>query len=271
MAADGEYDDGGELPPEQETAPKARTGRKTRSVAEMRQRIEFTAYLISKDIPPSQINAQLRNRYQVSDRTALSYRKAAMKVIAEWTERSPESHRRESLAFYRSVIQDPQANMRDKLQARARLDCILGIESPQELRLTGPDGGPVEVRQQMAHVVEVLVTSREEAKVILQMDDLEMIRVGMTNLLAGLTPKGIRDAATMTDAELIAELNQMRADHAAAAELAAQIDHYTASFAQIVGVPSPVPLPANGRTEPTENGHAENGNGHTGNGTTGNG
>ena len=53
----------------------------------------------------------------------------------------------DSLAFYEAITTDPKASAGDKVRARHRIDQLLGLDTPQRLELSGPDGGKIQVEE----------------------------------------------------------------------------------------------------------------------------
>lgn len=56
-------------------------------------------------------------------------------------------HQGEAIAFYETVIRDPNAKNADKIRAQERIDWLLGLSAQfaQRVEISGPDGQPVEI------------------------------------------------------------------------------------------------------------------------------
>ena len=79
-------------------------------------------------------------------RQADEYIRRARASLLLHLERSKEEHRSESLAFYDSVIETGQSTMTEKLRSRERIDKLLGLEQPVQIKLEHsirPNGVPV--------------------------------------------------------------------------------------------------------------------------------
>lgn len=80
----------------------------------------------------------------VSRRTVEAYARRARARVAQALGKTREQHQGEGLAFYRMIIQDKQADVRDRLMARKRIDEMLGLDEPRRTELSGPNGTPLQ-------------------------------------------------------------------------------------------------------------------------------
>jgi hypothetical protein len=129
---------------------------------ELEERIDFAYKLLCRRLYKSDIKRALKQRYSMPARTCEDYiARARERIVAETGESKPE-HRAKSLAFYESVLADPEEKAADRIRAQERIDKLLGLEEPAECVIKGDKSNPLVI-----HVVETVVTSREEAKAIL--------------------------------------------------------------------------------------------------------
>jgi hypothetical protein len=119
----------------------------------MEERIEMTAHLLAQAMLKGQIKRLLKAKWGCSARTCEVYLSRARKLLVEKSGRTRGEHFIEAAAFYRSVIQSPNASLRDKLQARERLDVLYGLEAPRDVRFTGVVGGVI--RHDVKHSLDL--------------------------------------------------------------------------------------------------------------------
>lgn len=126
-------------------------GRQTKSDQELEQRVEFTALLLGRDLPKSEIKRVLKSKYSCSAQTCESYISKARALLIEWSGQTKDELFVESVSFWRSIIQGPRSKDGDRMRARERLDALYALEPPRQVhaQLTGPNGGPVEIEQQV--------------------------------------------------------------------------------------------------------------------------
>ena len=99
--------------------------------ADTEARIEDTYRLLAKGHRPSQITEAIARKYGCSKLTALDeYLPRAQEMMVEEASTPKEVLRAKGLAFYSSVIDDTATATRDKINAQARIDRLLGLEIP---------------------------------------------------------------------------------------------------------------------------------------------
>jgi hypothetical protein len=111
-------------------------GRKTKSNKELDERYEFTATLLGLGLTKGVVKKRLIEAYRISPRQVENYITRARTLLVEWSGQSKEEHYVEALGFYRSVIQGA-GGIKDKLQARERLDTLLDLEPPKKHQVSG--------------------------------------------------------------------------------------------------------------------------------------
>ncbi len=91
----------------------------------------------------------------------------ARKEMMERLGRPKEVFRCESLSFYEAKMTDSKATVTEQIRARQRVDELLGLDAPKQVRteLSGPHGAPVAVEDktlpqlttaQLRHIIERL-------------------------------------------------------------------------------------------------------------------
>ena len=130
--------------------PKKPTGRGRRPKADIEARVELVVAALSKGYNTSQIKKALRAQGVKPARTCMAYiARARARLLAECGLRI-EDHRAEALAFYRSVLRSDTSSERGRILARERMDKILGLEAPNRTELSGPNGAPVQVADEVS-------------------------------------------------------------------------------------------------------------------------
>lgn len=81
--------------------------------------------------------------YGISSRTVERYLRRAREQMVEETGQPKDVLRAESVEFYRTVCQDSDAEDRDRIKARERIDKVLGLEAPQQFEHSGRNGAPI--------------------------------------------------------------------------------------------------------------------------------
>ncbi|XZE35331.1 hypothetical protein SH501x_000821 [Pirellulaceae bacterium SH501] len=116
----------GEVPPQlQEPSNPGRT-----PDDEYEDRVELTYRMLVEGMRKSEIKAALKAQYKISARTAENYLARARLLQLEDLREERDVHRASSLAFYKSVLSDPQASVIAKINAQRRIDQLLGLEVP---------------------------------------------------------------------------------------------------------------------------------------------
>ena len=100
--------------------------------------------LMSVGCRDGEIKRTLAERYKVKPRTVEDYIAEGRRRLRSHIEMSKSDLQAESVAFYQSVLRDTKASKRDRLYARKRIDELLGLEAPQRLEHSGPEGGPLQ-------------------------------------------------------------------------------------------------------------------------------
>jgi hypothetical protein len=112
------------------------------SEAELEERVDLTYRLLSEGMRKSAIKNALKAQFGVCSRTCENYlARARQRQLADLRETRDE-HRAQSLAFYRAIVADSGATLRDRLLAQKRIDDLLGLDTPLRLAIAmGTVGG----------------------------------------------------------------------------------------------------------------------------------
>jgi hypothetical protein len=102
-------------------------GRRTRCTAEMKHLTERVAAMLGSGAKKRDCKRFLKERLGCSPRTCEAYIARARAVLLAMAGTTREEERERALWFYHSVIQDEGATLMEKLQARHRMDVLLGL------------------------------------------------------------------------------------------------------------------------------------------------
>jgi hypothetical protein len=123
---------------------------------EVEERVENAKVLINGRLHHSQIRKALMKTYDVSRAQADRYIRRAKEIIQIEAGQDPQHHRVDAYAFYRGVLTDKHASIRDKLKAQERLDKLLGLEMPVKIARTDSDGHDIPIARIEAEISAVL-------------------------------------------------------------------------------------------------------------------
>lgn len=152
--------------------------------------VAYTMHLVGRLAHPYQIYKLLVIRYKTSTHYAKKILVRAQERIKEHTGRSLEEHTCDAIAFWESVIRDPDATLGEKMHAQQQKERILKIgkdASQDDGRFVGEPG--VTIR-----AMEIVVGDRIEARQIL--DLLPLIRDGG---LPSIPPPAMTDPAILDE------------------------------------------------------------------------
>jgi len=128
------------------TYPSGKAFNKSSSVEVVERVAQVEKWLRRGITLRSKLKKRIKARFNVEWRQADEYIRRARASLLLHLERSKEEHRSESLAFYDSVIETGQSTMTEKLRSRERIDKLLGLEQPVQIKLEHsirPNGVPV--------------------------------------------------------------------------------------------------------------------------------
>jgi hypothetical protein len=93
------------------------------------ERINRTKTYLSIGMTKGEIKKELKREFGVNHRTVERYLARAREIIIFELRENKDSHAARSLGFYRSVLSNPNACIRDKLRAQQRIDFMLGLHT----------------------------------------------------------------------------------------------------------------------------------------------
>ena len=77
----------------------------------------------------SEIKTAIVDQFHLSPRSVERYLRSARREMVERVEAPLEQHRADSFYFYRGVINSVESSTRERMQARERIDKLLGTDS----------------------------------------------------------------------------------------------------------------------------------------------
>jgi hypothetical protein len=97
---------------------------------EVAERIELCRSMLLRRVPKSTIKKAFRQRFgtELSANTIEGYLGRAREAMLIDLTRGKQALRADSLAFYESILADPNAPYRDKVRAQERIDKLMGLE-----------------------------------------------------------------------------------------------------------------------------------------------
>jgi hypothetical protein len=104
-------------------------GRKP-TTEEIAERIELCRSMLLRRVPKSTIKKAFRQRFgqDVDHATIERYLTRAREAMLIDLTRGKQALRADSLAFYESILADPNAPYRDRVRAQERIDKLMGLE-----------------------------------------------------------------------------------------------------------------------------------------------
>jgi hypothetical protein len=128
--------------------------RRRRTKEEQRKIVEEVASYLGERLRAHEIVQVLKLKHGLEKRHAMRYVAYARELLLKRSNRPPETFLADALAFYENIIRDPKHDITIKVVAQNELLKLFG-----KRRLENSVGADRE-----CHVVEVLVTSRAEAR-----------------------------------------------------------------------------------------------------------
>jgi len=118
------------LPPGKPRKPPIRS---TASHEEFLGRILVLAKKLSSGAKKRELKAAGMKQWKVSARTMETYLSRAREMLLEETGKTRQEHIAEAYWHYQSVIEDPKTTTREKLEARAGIRELLGLDAPTRI------------------------------------------------------------------------------------------------------------------------------------------
>jgi hypothetical protein len=121
---------------------------------EMDARLAATTKLLLQGKSDGEVKRIIAEQFQISPRTVERYLRHARGEMVESTGKDLDVLRKEAIAVYQAIIDDPEAENRDRIRARERVDRLLGLEIhlPRKVEVSGPDGTPIQSQGVVVHV-----------------------------------------------------------------------------------------------------------------------
>jgi hypothetical protein len=135
---------------------------------EYQRRVEFAEYLLFRRLPIEQVKARLKGMFQVSYRTAERLLAAARRRLLARSGKTKQQHLQEALDFWESIVTGPDAQLGQRMDAQRELSKLLGLNAPLRHAHGGDPAAPPIPVEGAVEVREVVVTTREEARVYLE-------------------------------------------------------------------------------------------------------
>jgi hypothetical protein len=107
-----------------------------RRVFETRKLLEAGAYV-------HEVKAAIRGDYGVCADTVRTYIRRARKQILAQSKRPADVHRAEAVAFYKSLIGNPDVSDKTRVTAQRYLCKLLGLEGPEKHAITDAKGNDI--------------------------------------------------------------------------------------------------------------------------------
>lgn len=127
--------------------------------------VEFAAFARARRIPKSAIKRLLSERFGLKARSCETVFARAREEEIKASGKSIDQHRSEMFALFNSFIADKDVTVRNKLIAAEHLCKLLGLNRPDRIELSGPDGGAIEVKKE----IDLTQLSDEELQVLLKL------------------------------------------------------------------------------------------------------
>ncbi len=104
------------------------------------ERVHQVSQLLVRRIPKYQIKRLLKEKYGLGFRQAESYLSRAKQHLLERSQRPRDDVIGEVLGTYEDVLRNPEATVRDRLEASAAIRELFGLDAPRKIAATTPDG-----------------------------------------------------------------------------------------------------------------------------------
>lgn len=132
------------------------------------QSVESAIRLFSCYTPKSEIKRYLAKRYKLAARSCETVFARAREEIRNAAGRSIDEWRVEGVANLTAIIAHKDTSVRERILAQAELNKMLGLNRPERIEVSGPDGGAIQTEQKQFDpkncTPEQLATLRELLK-----------------------------------------------------------------------------------------------------------
>lgn len=116
--------------------------------------VNITVLALSRMMPKSAIKKLLAEQYNLSARSSERVLARAREEIRAKAGQTIDEHRTDIVSFYRGIISDSAAPLRLKILAAEGLQKLLGLNRPERIEVSGPEGGAIkmESKQDLANL-----------------------------------------------------------------------------------------------------------------------
>jgi hypothetical protein len=146
-------------------------GNRRRATAEeIEQRAAYCADLLAQGAYKHEAFRLLKKRYDISTSVCNRVLTRARELLADRAGGPREQHRQDSMAFYLWVVRSPRATIREKMEARGRIEKLLGLRAPLMVAATDAEGN--DVFQQGREWVKAAMRTPEGADLLCRLSEL---------------------------------------------------------------------------------------------------
>ena len=107
---------------------------------EIEERVIGVAKLLVKRVHPHQIKQFLLAKYDLGPRSTAMYITKAQRWMLDQLDKTREELVAEALGFYEEILRDPEAELREKMDAQLAIRQMMGLDKPFKIAPTTPDG-----------------------------------------------------------------------------------------------------------------------------------
>jgi len=87
-----------------------------------------------------EIFAVMEEEFGIKWRQSEEYLRLARERMLAETQKDKQEHVCDSFSFYKSIVEDPKVRPVDRIRAQEQIDRLLGLQQPQKVAPTTPDG-----------------------------------------------------------------------------------------------------------------------------------
>lgn len=150
-----------------EREPVVRRGQKKPfrkcTARELKRRIDIVESWLREEgsVHKYELRKRIKDRFDIEWRHADDYIAEAKRRLLMSLNQSAENHRADSLLLYESICADPNASHADRIRARRSIDKLLGICTPEKLKLEHSGGIAHEERAEVEDLELDIATKRK--------------------------------------------------------------------------------------------------------------
>lgn len=95
---------------------------------QMAERVEHTAFLLSRRLYKCDIKRLLKKRYGVRARACETYLARARALLVADSGKPKEEHAKDALRFWESIVAGKDATLKDRMDAQDHIESLVGVE-----------------------------------------------------------------------------------------------------------------------------------------------